>query len=96
MDNIRKRINSLDNILNGTLIKKYGPCGKSNCRCAENEKYWHGPYHIWTRKEGGKTKTKSLSLEQAKYCKKAIKNMNRLKKYIEKWKKYSFEDMKKI
>ncbi len=96
MDSIKKHIIALDNILVGTLSKKYGQCGKKNCRCTKNKKYWHGPYYIWTRKEGGKTITKSLSIKQAEYCKRAIKNMNKLKKCIEKWKISSLNEMVNI
>ena len=78
------------------LFKKYSPCGKKNCRCAKDKKYWHGPYYIWTRKENGKTITKSLSKKQAEYCKNAIKNMKKLQRFIGKWKKVTLERMKMI
>ena len=96
MDSVKKHINSLDNILVGTLGKRYGQCGKKNCRCTKNKKYWHGPYYIWTRKEDGKTITKSLSRKQAEYCQKAIKNMSKLKKNIEEWKMSSLIEMENI
>ena len=96
MDSVKKHINALDSVLVGTLSKRYGPCGKKNCRCAKNKKYWHGPYYIWTRKENGKTITKSLSKKQTYYCQKAMKNMNKLQKCIEKWKKSSLIKMHNI
>jgi hypothetical protein len=90
----REQIFELDYILTGTIIKKHGPCGKDNCRCVRNKKYWHGPYYIWTRKEKGKTVTKSLSAAQALLCKKAINNMQKLKTQIEKWKRESLVALK--
>jgi len=85
----------LDYILTGTVTKKYGPCGKEGCCCARNEKHWHGPYYIWTRKENGKTITKSLSPTQARFCKHAIRNMQKLKSHIKKWKKESLAVLNK-
>jgi hypothetical protein len=76
-------------ILQGTIIKKYGPCGKDNCRCGRGKSHWHGPYYIWTRKDDGKTITQSLSATQAQFCKKAISNMQYLKTRIERRKQES-------
>jgi len=76
-------------ILTGTVTKRFGKCGKEGCRCSQDKGEWHGPYYIWTRKENGKTITKSLSPTQARVCKKALKNMKKLKIQIEKWKRQS-------
>lgn len=90
MGNIMKaakdQIASLDYIVTGTIMKKYGPCGKEGCHCAQAKKNWHGPYYIWTRKENGKTITKSLTAVQERFCRKAISNMQKLKTQIERWK----------
>lgn len=89
----KDQIIKLDFILTGSIIMKYGPCGKENCRCAHDKKHWHGPYYIWTRKENGKTITQSLSKAQAKFCKKAITNMAKLRALIEKWKQESLKSL---
>lgn len=94
MKKARTEITKLDYVLTGTILKKYGPCGKDGCRCARNEEYWHGPYYIWTRKENGKTVTKSLTASQAKFCKKAISNMQKLKTQIERWKQETIAVLK--
>jgi hypothetical protein len=91
----KERIAKLDYILTGSITVKHGPCGKSGCRCANDKKYWHGPYYIWTRKEKGKTVTQSLSESQVEFCKKAIDNMQMLKTQIEKWKQKSVTALKK-
>ncbi len=93
MDKIKRQINNLDDILLGSITKRYGTCGKKNCRCHIDLKNRHGPYYIWTRKENGKTITKSLTKDQFKMCKKAISNMKRLQRYIEMWK---IESIKKL
>jgi len=82
----KDQIASLDYIVTGTIMKKYGPCGKEGCHCAQAKKNWHGPYYIWTRKENGKTITKSLTAVQERFCRKAISNMQKLKTQIERWK----------
>ena len=90
MKSIFKKNNQLDYIAVGSIAKKFSPCGKDNCRCKKGKKFWHGPYYIWTRKENGKTITRSLSKKQADYCKKAIQNMKTLKANIEKWKTLTY------
>ena len=95
MDRLKKQIIELDAILVGSIVKRHRPCGKENCRCAKGKKYWHGPYYIWTRKENGKTITKSLSKKQADYCLRAMKNMNKLRKCVEKWKRASLIKLEK-
>jgi purine nucleoside permease len=93
MKTISAKIIELDYVLTGTISKRYGPCGKTPCRCAQGEKYWHGPYYIWTRKENDKTITKSLSPEQAKFCKKAIINTKKLTSLIAKWRNKSLQEL---
>lgn len=92
--NIKNNIVQLDWILKGTVTKRYTRCGKINCRCIGNDKKnWHGPYFVWTRKEKGKTITKTLSKEQAKQIQKAFQNMKKLNQYLEKWKKVSLDNL---
>jgi hypothetical protein len=95
MKTVKDKIVELDYILTGTIIKKYGPCGKAGCRCADDKRNWHGPYYIWTRKENGKTVTRCLSVEYAQFCSKAISNMQKLKTQIEKWKQESLKVIEK-
>ena len=93
---LKTKIALKDYILSGTIAKQYKQCGKVNCRCQEGKEYWHGPYWIWTRKEGGKTITKTLSKEQAKLVKKAIADMKELNDYIDKWKRLTLKEIEKI
>lgn len=94
---IKNKIVQLDWVLKGTVTKQYKRCGKKNCVCTKNDKKnWHGPYFIWTRKEKGKTITKTLTKEQVKQIKKDFQNMKKLNQYIEKWKKLSIDNLEKI
>jgi len=96
IDRLKSKISLKACILNGSLAKQYKRCGKLNCRCLEDKKYWHGPYWIWTRKEKGKTVTKTLSSEQAAVVNKAIKEMKDLNLIIEKWKAQSLAEVIKM
>ncbi len=93
---LKNKIISRDWILQGTLLRQYKQCGKTNCRCHQDKKYWHGPYWIWTRKEKGKTITKTLTQKQAKRVKKALEDMKKLNILIEKWKLISLRNIEKI
>ena len=93
---LKAQITSKKYILNGSLARKYKQCGRINCRCFEDMKHWHGPYWIWTRKEKGKTVTKTLNKEQAILVKKAIREMKKVKLIIEKWKSQSLKEIVKM
>jgi hypothetical protein len=86
----------MDYVLTGTISKRYGPCGKKSCRCTEGKEHWHGPYYIWTRKECGKTITKSLSPNQVKFCKKAIENSKKLNAHIARWRDKSLKTLENL
>jgi len=90
------QISKLDYILTGTILKKFSMCGKENCICKKDKKNWHGPYYIWTRKESGKTITKSLTSTQVKFCLEAISNRKKLNKIIDQWMGRSLETLNKL
>ena len=93
IQSIKNKILTKDWILQGTLLKQYKQCGKKNCRCHQDKQYWHGPYWIWTRKEKGKTITKTLSQRQARRVKKSLADMKKINKHIEKWKMLSLRHL---
>ncbi len=93
---LKSKIESKEHILNGSLAKQYKQCGKLNCRCYVDKKFWHGPYFIWTRKVKGKTVTKTLNKSQATAVKKAIKEMKQLNLIIERWKTLSLKEIEKM
>jgi hypothetical protein len=69
-------------VLRGTISERKGRCGKPTCRCQTDPEALHGPYHIWTRKEAGKTITVSLRPEQALLCQQWSENMRRLDRLV--------------
>jgi len=93
---LKNQITSRDWVLQGTLLRQYKQCGKTNCRCHQDKQHWHGPYWIWTRKEKGKTITKTLSKNQAKMVKKSLEEMKKINRLVEKWKLLSLRHMENI
>ena len=49
----------------GSLSERYMKCGQKSCRCHNDGKARHGPYYSLTRVEGGRTRSRYLSAEQA-------------------------------
>ena len=45
----------------GTLTATYRRCGKANCACADLAHPGHGPRHLLTRSESGKTVARQLA-----------------------------------
>jgi hypothetical protein len=86
-----KQLAHIGFICNGTVMSVYRKCGKPNCGCKESEHMQHGPYHIWTRKERGKTVTRSLSEKQARQCSLYIKNFKKMESIIEEMKKLTIQ-----
>ena len=50
--------------LPGTLLERRTTCGRPGCKCGGEPPVPHGPYWSWTRKVGGKTRTRYLSADQ--------------------------------
>jgi len=45
----------------GSVSETYRRCGKLNCACAQPDHPGHGPRYLWTRSEGGRTRTRQVS-----------------------------------
>jgi len=88
---LQNRFAQIGYINNGTVMPLYRKCGKPNCGCKENPQMQHGPYHIWTRKEKGKTVTRSLSEKQAGQCSEYRQNFKKMERIIEEMKKISIQ-----
>lgn len=86
---LRRELADIGFICNGTLRETYRKCGKPGCACSEDERMQHGPYRIWTRKENGKTVTRSLPEPQAARCREYMQNYRRMESVIEEMKKIS-------
>jgi hypothetical protein len=86
---LQRQLARIGYICNGTVMRLYRKCGKPGCGCKEDPQMRHGPYYIWTRKENGKTVTRSLSKEHAERCVEYISNSRRMESILEEMKKIS-------
>jgi len=79
-----RQIGQIGLVLRGTIGTYRTRCGSARCRCATDRAARHGPYHIWTRKVGGKTITRMLSDQQATRLRPWTQNMRRLDTLLKK------------
>ncbi|MDN5750628.1 MAG: hypothetical protein L0H64_19315, partial [Pseudonocardia sp.] len=66
-------------VLPGTVLHRQGRCGKPTCRCHADSPRPHPPFHSWTRKVEGKTRTRRLSDEQLRDYQPWFDNARRLR-----------------
>jgi hypothetical protein len=66
-------------LLPGSVVVRMMGCGKPNCRCKEDPPRLHGPYYQWTRKIGGKTRTRNLSGDEIQRYQRWFDNARRLR-----------------
>ena len=88
---LQRQLADIGFVCNGTVMSVYRKCGKPGCGCKESVSMQHGPYHIWTRKEKGKTVTRSLSEKQARQCSLYLRNFKKMESIIEEMKKISIQ-----
>jgi hypothetical protein len=88
---LQKQLAQLGYICNGTVRSTYRKCGKPNCNCKDDPRMEHGSYHIWTRKEKGKTVTRSLSEKQVDLCSKYMDNFKKMENIMEEMKEISIQ-----
>jgi len=86
---LQQQLTRIGYICNGTVMSLYRKCGKPNCGCKETGQLQHGPYHIWTRKQNGKTITRSLTEEQSERCLEYIRNFKHMESIIAEMKEIS-------
>jgi hypothetical protein len=69
-------------ILPGSVSTVKSRCGKPRCACKSNKQKLHGPYYQWTGIIDGKRTTRTITLEEARECKKRIARYKKLRKKI--------------
>lgn len=50
-------------VMAGSVVESYRTCGKPGCRCRRGGEK-HGPYHLLTWSEGGRTRTRHIPKER--------------------------------
>ena len=65
----------------GSLVQRFMPCGKPNCRAKRRPRSYTG-YYQWTRKVRGKTVTVRLTEQQAERVRDWIENGRQLDRIV--------------
>ena len=86
---LKAQIEALGYVVHGSIVRRTKRCGNPNCRCQNDKKLEHGPYHQWTIKIRAKTVTKILSPIEADLYSELIANGRMLTKLIAKMYKLS-------
>ena len=86
---LQQQLAQIGYICNGTVMSLYRKCGKPNCGCKDDSQMKHGPYHIWTRKQKGKTITRSLTKKQSERCSEYIRNFKLMESIVGEMKEIS-------
>jgi hypothetical protein len=67
----------------GSVSERSMKCGRKECRCHRDPRARHGPYYSLTRMEGGKTRSRYLSAEQAALARQQIEVGQAFRDHIE-------------
>ncbi len=67
----------------GSVSERSMKCGRKECRCHQDPRARHGPYYSLTRMEGGKTRSRYLSAEQAALARQQIEAGQAFRDHIE-------------
>ncbi len=82
---IRTRIETIERLCSGTLLRRTKVCGKSACRCAQDPTARHGPYYEWGRMKKGRLVHRMVSPAQAALLREAIANYRTLRRLLRAW-----------
>jgi hypothetical protein len=67
----------------GSVAERAMKCGHKQCRCHQDPRARHGPYYSLTRMEGGKTRSRYLSAEQAALARQQIEAGQAFRDHLE-------------
>jgi len=90
---LRQTINNMDYVASGTLHIRTKQCGRANCRCAEDPQARHGPYHEWSRREGGRLLHSVVTPVQAGLLTGALDNYHELLELLEQWQRLTTQEI---
>jgi hypothetical protein len=69
----------------GSVSERSMKCGRKECRCQQDPQARHGPYYSLTRAEGGKTKSRYLTAEQAGQARLQVEAGQQFRKQVEQY-----------
>jgi len=68
--------------LPGSVVERKLTCGRPGCACKADVPSLHGPYRQWSRKIGGKTVSRWLSIDQLERYEDWFKNARRARELL--------------
>ena len=83
-ETIIKNLPPLEDIIRGSLVKRYSKCTYPTCKCHIDRKYWHGPFYSIAVSKGKKTAHIYISINMLKEAELRMQNYNRFWNNIEK------------
>ena len=93
---LKQQIAQIGFICTGSVMSVHQKCGSPTCACAHDPSARHGPYNRWTRKEKGKTVTRTLNETQAAACRRCIENQRRLEEILVQMRRLSVQFIEKL
>ena len=81
-DVLRRELLKVGYVWEGTVLRRFLPCGKKGCSCRKSPKQRHGPYYYWTKKVGGKTISKLVSKDEGRIYMSWVGNRQRMRKTL--------------
>ena len=80
---LAQKLAEIGPMLKGSVVERYMPCGKPNCRCQADPPQLHGPYWQWSTAVSGKTVSRRLDPEQVPLYLEWIENRKRLEAVLD-------------
>ena len=80
---LARQLAQIGPVIKGSVVERYMPCGKTNCRCQDDPPKLHGPYWQWSTAVNGKTVTRRLNPQEAALYLQWIDNRKRLERLLE-------------
>jgi len=86
---LKAELQTLGFISQGSVHTQRLACGNPGCRCHRDPQDRHGPYHYWTRKQGGKTVGRKLTNEELNIYREWIDNNRKLQRILREMRRVS-------
>lgn len=67
----------------GSLSERAMKCGRKECRCQQDPQARHGPYYSLTRAEGGTTRSRYLTADQAALARQQVAAGQEFRTHVE-------------
>ena len=82
LEALKRQIAQLGYARPGVLVRRFMRCGRPGCACMADPPRLHGPYHQWSYRTKGKTRSLRLTEDQARLCKSFIENHRQLRRIV--------------